>query len=126
MATVFDVANFFIFKNNFEKISTENESINYDQITNIKLKKLVYFAQGLCLAILNKPLFNDILKTWTCGPVSPILYQKFRIYGSDPIKIDIVTEKVHNNFSQVEVNILNFVYKMFSNYPAYNFNYILH
>ena len=62
--TAFDVANYFL-------------SIpEYEDLTNLKLQKLVYYAQGIHLAIYGKPLFNEAIKAWEHGPVVPELYRK--------------------------------------------------
>ena len=50
MANVYDVADFFI--------DVCNNSTD-DQITNLKLNKLLYYAQGCHLARTGKPLFDD-------------------------------------------------------------------
>ena len=33
-------------------------------ITNLKLQKLLYYAQGFHLALYAKPLFNEQIKAW--------------------------------------------------------------
>jgi hypothetical protein len=36
-----------------------------DLISNMKLQKLVYYAQGVSLALHNRPLFPESLEAWT-------------------------------------------------------------
>lgn len=43
----------------------------------MKLNKLLYFAQGYNLALLDKPLFNDVIEAWQYGPVIKNVYQSF-------------------------------------------------
>lgn len=50
MANVYDVADFFI--------DVCNNSTD-DQITNLKLNKLLYYAQGCHLARTGEPLFDE-------------------------------------------------------------------
>ena len=50
MATVFDVADFFI------DIANKN---NDDSMSNMKLYKLLYFSQGVYLARTGRYLFDD-------------------------------------------------------------------
>lgn len=76
MAKVFDVANFFI---DLVQASTD------DQITNLKLNKLLYFAQGAYLARTGTPLFSNDLEAWQYGPVVPCIYQKYKVCGKSPI-----------------------------------------
>ena len=58
MATVFDFANFFI------DLANKTDD---DYITNLKLNKLLYFAQGVSLARTNNPLFQEAIEAWKFG-----------------------------------------------------------
>jgi uncharacterized phage-associated protein len=50
-------------------------------ISNMKLQKLVYFAQGFYAAFYQgQPLFQEDIEAWKYGPVIPELYHKFKIY----------------------------------------------
>ncbi len=76
MHSVIDVANYFL------------SLVNEDQgegITNMKMQKLVYYAQGFSLAMLNKPLFEEPIEAWQYGPVVPTLYHAFKKYGNVPL-----------------------------------------
>jgi len=55
------------------------------EISNLKLQKLVYYAQGFSLALRGQPLFDAAIEAWMHGPVVPGLYRRFRDYGSNPI-----------------------------------------
>lgn len=59
-----------------------------DWLTNLKLQKLVYYAQAWYLALYDKPLFEDRLEAWVHGPVQPTLYHKYKKYGWNPIHDD--------------------------------------
>jgi len=49
-----------------------------DVLTNLKLQKLVYYAQAWHLALKGKPLFDDEIQAWVHGPVVPSLYGRFK------------------------------------------------
>lgn len=49
-----------------------------EEISNLKLQKLLYFAQGLYLAQAGEPLFDEDIQSWKNGPVSPDVYQRFK------------------------------------------------
>lgn len=68
MATIFDVANYFILKANSEE---ENP------MTPLKLQKLCYYAQGWNLAWDDRELFNDDFEAWVHGPANYSLYKKY-------------------------------------------------
>lgn len=59
-----------------------------DPITNLKLQKLVYYAQAWHLALYDRPLFDDRLEAWVHGPVQPTLYHKYKAYSWNPISED--------------------------------------
>lgn len=56
-----------------------------EQLTPMKLQKLVYFAHGWCLALTGKPLINEVIQAWSFGPVVRSLYEEFREFGANPI-----------------------------------------
>jgi uncharacterized phage-associated protein len=56
-----------------------------DCISNLKLQKLVYYAQGLHLAMRKAPLFSEPIEAWEHGPVAPGLYYAFRHRGNQGI-----------------------------------------
>ena len=72
MANVYDVANFFI------DLAAHNEE---DYMTNLRLNKLLYFAQGWSLASRGKPLFPESIEAWKYGPVIPEIYHKYKEHG---------------------------------------------
>jgi len=57
-----------------------------DSISNLKLQKLVYYAQAWHLAITGEPLFTDRIEAWVHGPVVPSLYSKYKVFGWEPIR----------------------------------------
>ncbi len=68
--------------NEFLKLSEDSKS----DLTNMKLVKMMYIAQGLCLSILERPLFNDDnIEAWKYGPVIPSIYHEFKHFKSHPI-----------------------------------------
>ena len=76
MLSVFDVADYFLAQASDEA---------GDLMSNLKLQKLVYYAQGLHLALYDEPLFNEPIEAWTHGPVVRALYDRFRSYGAGAI-----------------------------------------
>ena len=52
---------------------------------NLKLQKLVYYAQAWHLALRDVPLFEEDFEAWVHGPVIPALYQEYKKFGWRPI-----------------------------------------
>ena len=71
--SAFDVADFFLFFQTPEEAG--------DLISNLKLQKLLYYAQGLYLAKYGRPLFPERIEAWTHGPVVPRVYHHFKEHG---------------------------------------------
>ncbi len=74
--TALDIANYFLFKAQQEE---------QELLSNLKLQKLIYYAQGLYLAMNDEPLFADSIEAWKYGPVVPNLYHEFKKYGTGGI-----------------------------------------
>jgi len=76
-----------------------------DVLTNLRLQKLVYYAQAWYLALHGKPLFADRIEAWVHGPVVPSLYQRFKQYGWSPItenpKAPSLDKSVANHLDEV-------------------------
>ena len=58
---------------------------NGDQLSNMKLQKLVYYAHGWHLALTEQPLIDRRIEAWPWGPVVPAIYHEFKFYGNEPI-----------------------------------------
>jgi uncharacterized phage-associated protein len=56
-----------------------------DLISNLKLQKLVYYAQGVSLALHDRPLFPESLEAWTYGPAVPELFHAYQKYETGAI-----------------------------------------
>ncbi|MEQ9867412.1 Panacea domain-containing protein [Pectobacterium aroidearum] len=56
-----------------------------NDLSPMKLQKLVYFAHAWHLALTGKPLIDEPVCAWRYGPVVPSVYNAFRGYGSGHI-----------------------------------------
>ena len=54
-------------------------------VSNLKLQKLLYFVQAEFLVSTNNPCFPEEIEAWNFGPVVPVVYRKYKIYGSSSI-----------------------------------------
>ena|ERR1700754_2719601 len=54
-------------------------------ITNLKLQKLVYYADAWHLANYDKPLIEEDFQAWVHGPAIPALYGIYKDFGWQPI-----------------------------------------
>lgn len=70
--SIFDVANWFLSK---------------ESMTHKKLQKLCYYAQAWCYALKRYKLTDTTFEAWVHGPVSPALYERFKDFGYDTIRM---------------------------------------
>jgi len=70
--SIFEIANWFLMKEN---------------MTHKKLQKLCYYAQAWCFALKGYKLANTDFQAWIHGPVSPALYERFKGFGYETIRI---------------------------------------
>lgn len=80
------VANWFIDKNTTDP----------NNLTHLKVQKLLYFAQGFYLANFDIPLFEEDILAWKYGPVVQPVYIALRQYGDKEIKEKIEDYKFIN------------------------------
>jgi uncharacterized phage-associated protein len=106
-ATAIDVARYFI-------AAADSD----EGISNLKLLKMCAYAQGVCLAYLGHPLFDDEMEAWQHGPVVPTLYHKYKEWGRNPVPQEgMSVEYARMPFSDEEKLILEMVngyYGLFS------------
>lgn len=70
-----------------------------ETIDQMKLHKLLYFAQRESLALTGKPLFDSALQGWKYGPVSTEVRTYFTEYGiqTETEEVSIETAYLLNN-----------------------------
>ena len=74
----------------FKALDIANMYINLanglgDHIDNLKLNKMLYYAQGWHLARFGEPLFDDTIEAWEYGPVIPAVYHAYKMCGDNAI-----------------------------------------
>jgi uncharacterized phage-associated protein len=58
-----------------------------EELSNLKLQKLLYYAQGHYLGTNHRPLFPDEIQAWSHGPVVPDVYHSYKTSGSASIEL---------------------------------------
>ncbi len=89
---------------------------HHEPITNLKLQKLCYYAQGIALVVQGRPLFHDDIKHWQYGPVLPNLDNKYKSYKSAPIPppVDLDMEL----YDSATKTLLDSIYTDYGKYSA--------
>lgn len=102
----YDVALYFLFR--------ARELDAGDTISNLKMQKLLYYAQGHFLATYGKPLFKDKIEAWKYGPVVKNVYDKFKHYGRNSIDFNELDNYNDSLYTKEHLDTLPFVYNKYN------------
>ncbi|RKV95130.1 MAG: DUF4065 domain-containing protein [Candidatus Saccharimonas sp.] len=106
----------------FVKLSNAKEE---NDLTNLKLQKILYFAQGVWLGE-NKgknELFSDEIEAWKLGPVVREVYSEYAVCGASPItELDIPEAIAGDNLSS---EIKDFLDKIWDEYGKFSASYLV-
>lgn len=106
MISVYDVANYFL--------SLVDHDAD-DCISNLKLQKLCYYAQGFYLAMKGERLFDETLQAWQYGPVVPVLYHKYKDQGRSCLNPDAGFD-----INSIPEDIREFLGEVYQNYGQFS------
>ena len=80
-------------------------------VSNLKLQKLLYYAQAWHLALYGRRLFEGDFEAWIHGPVLPALYHDYKQFGWKPIERDDLNEtsveRLENIFGDTLISFLS-------------------
>lgn len=110
MANVVAVANLFL---HLAEEQAKQEA--GDLMTDLKLQKMLYFAQCWHLARHGEPLFHSRIEAWEHGPVVPAVYSEYKKYGNNPIHADSVD---YSAFTYCEQDTVMDVFSYYGRYSA--------
>ncbi|MDD5327181.1 MAG: DUF4065 domain-containing protein [Phycisphaerae bacterium] len=87
-----------------------------DSLSNLKLQKLLYYAQGFHLAMYGEPLFDDPIEAWRYGPVVVDIYHNYKANDNKPLP---VPENIDLSlYSKKVKHLLNDVYEIYGQFSA--------
>jgi uncharacterized phage-associated protein len=95
-----------------------------DLISNLKLQKLVYYAQGFYLALYDRPLFPEPLEAWIHGPVVPELFHTYKTYGAGAIPSP--NDVDFSRYDPLTREVLDEVYNVFGQFAAWKLRNLTH
>ena len=84
-----------------------------EELSNLKLQKLLYYAQGHYLAERGKPLFADKLQAWAHGPVVPQIYHAYKRFGDSTI---VLQQSDPFMWDEVDAGTASFLVKVWNTY----------
>ena len=69
-----------------------------EPISNLKLQKLLYYAQAWHLALYGTPIFSENIEAWVHGPVVRSVFREYKQSGWNPLFAE-----GHSNISSEQV-----------------------
>jgi uncharacterized phage-associated protein len=95
-------------------------------MTNLKLQKLVYYAQGFHLAIYGQPLFAERIYAWEYGPVVPNLYHALKKHGSNPISLSDLDSFPRDRLDNGTKRLLSEINSVYGQFSAVRLMHLTH
>lgn len=103
------------------KIQDKDHYDVYEGLTHLKVQKLLYFADGIHLAINDEPLFKEKIFAWQHGPVIKEVYSLLKKNENREIDFDDKTydiiEVINNNPRLYETLVTT--YENYAGYTAW-------
>lgn len=108
---VIDVADWFVSRANIEREENFGEGIS-----NMKLQKILYFAQAAHLSLEGSALFSEEIYAWQYGPVVDEVYHAYKGAQRTPIKT--TKSDNHKSLSADITAFLEEIWQLFGKYSA--------
>ena len=102
-----------------------NASSEDNDLTQLKLQKLLYYAQGICLAVSGKPLFDSKLHAWLHGPVCTPIYYDFPT-GASILTLYKNNDELVDQLTQKEKSLIHFIDMVYGRYGALTLRHMTH
>lgn len=90
---------------------------NNIEITNLKLQKLLHFANLTYISIKGEPLFPEKVKAWELGPVVGSVYHHYKSFENGIICAEC-TDHSENTSDSILKSICDFVIEVFGVQPT--------
>ena len=117
MINSINVARYFIIKAYEDGIEAE--------MTNMKVQKLLYYAQSLHLALYDESLFDEEIQAWRYGPVCPPAYKFYCQFEAEQLPIPEKEEYLQAIPEEIK-SLLEEVWEYFGGYHAYRLSDMTH
>lgn len=115
-----DIARWFLNRNNIAK-----ETEDADEMTLLKLLKLLYYAEGCSLALDRGSLFDEDIVAWEHGPVVADVWAEY----NDPYHLPFGSEEDYASVEKISPDdkaLLEEVYQAFGQYSAWGLRNMTH
>jgi uncharacterized phage-associated protein len=98
-----------------------------NNVTPMKLIKLIYIAHGFKLALDNgNPLLDEAVMAWKYGPVIKSVYQAYKHFGKDAITQPDGGNYDIDNISEKSMKIMDLVWEVYKDYSGLQLSTLTH
>lgn len=101
-----------------------------NDLTPMKLQKLVYFAHGWNLGAAEQPLINEQVEAWRYGPVVRSIYEAAKYYGNQPVSSYLehpfYSPRLSFSQSQEVAPLLNWVWRQYGHFDGVQLSNMTH
>lgn len=111
MAKAMSIAKYLILK---ASERTEND------LTNLKLQKLLYFAQGVYSTFQCRSLIDEKFEAWEYGPVIRSVFRGFQEFGNSPLSLFDSGNLGNNELDKNTINFLDLIWEEYAVYSAFH------
>lgn len=102
-------------------------SSDFEQdLSNLKLQKLLYFAQSRFLSDHAAPLLKEDFQAWDHGPAVGVVYREYKFFRAGPIQVELVEDGPWSSFPDDVTTVLNQTWDEFGGYSALKLRNISH
>lgn len=120
-----DVAKYFIYLASRKPIGEgEDGKKIYEGITNLKLQKILYFAQAYYLVKTGNPLFKENIEAWQYGSVVRVVYNKYK--AKDAGYKPLIEQQDTSPITPQDKKLMQSVWEIFGKHSARNLVDIIH
>lgn len=116
MVGCLDIARYFIRRSYQDNLEAD--------MTNMKVQKLLYYAQSLHLALYDEPLFDNEIQAWRYGPVCPPAYSFYCEFEAKQLPIPETDDVAL--VPQETLKLLEEVWEYFGEHHAYYLSGMTH
>jgi len=104
--------------------SAQDSKVN--DMTPMKLLKLVYIAHGWHLGILDEPLLTEQAQAWQYGPVVPSVYHEFKRFYRNPVPFSEIELLPKANLDPTQGRVLVMVWGAYSHFSGIQLSEMTH
>ena len=99
-----------------------------DEITPLALQKILYYIQGMYMALFDKELYVEDCVAWVHGPVYESVYNLFKSFKYNPIDDDrfVLLKDRFQTLNQEEKEMIDLVLETFGMYSGKTLERITH